>query len=220
MPIKSVSVRQLFHIEVSDCIPVAKRGVPAHAKLLHLAERLSEARYRQAAIGCVCRLIRLGRCLRVGVYSMISSGRTPTFNRLASTLMKAVASPHQPFTRRAFLRAATLTPFALRASSLDVGIVGAGLAGGELRTRTEEIRRESSPHFAQGSLSVICLKVVEHEGRTRTHGRRTHLGMAVHPKNPDRNERRPLLAWSFVWLDQRPLGRDRVQQHQGWDGGS
>jgi monoamine oxidase len=60
---------------------------------------------------------------------MISSGRTPAFNRLASTLSTALGSPGKPFTRRAFLSAPVLTPFAVRASSLDVGIVGAGLAG-------------------------------------------------------------------------------------------
>jgi monoamine oxidase len=60
---------------------------------------------------------------------MIFSGRTPAFNRFASTLTKAIGSPRQPLTRRAFLSAAALMPFALKASSLDVGIVGAGLAG-------------------------------------------------------------------------------------------
>jgi monoamine oxidase len=60
---------------------------------------------------------------------MLSSGRTPAFQRLASTIRKALDSPPQSLTRRAFLSLPALTPFVLRAANIDVGIVGAGLAG-------------------------------------------------------------------------------------------
>ena len=60
---------------------------------------------------------------------MFTSGRTLAFNRLSSTLRKALGSPGKPVTRRAFLSVSALAPFGLKASSLDVGIVGAGLAG-------------------------------------------------------------------------------------------
>lgn len=61
--------------------------------------------------------------------AMTSSGRTPAFARLAASIRKALPSPPQSCTRRAFLAASALAPLALRASGLDVGIVGAGLAG-------------------------------------------------------------------------------------------
>jgi monoamine oxidase len=60
---------------------------------------------------------------------MISSGRTSAFNRLAATIRRASDAQGQPVTRRSFLTASALTPFALRAASLDIGVVGAGLAG-------------------------------------------------------------------------------------------
>ena len=60
---------------------------------------------------------------------MLLSGRTPGFNRLSSTIRKALSPTRQPVTRRTFLSVSALTPFALKAPSLDVGIVGVGLAG-------------------------------------------------------------------------------------------
>ena len=60
---------------------------------------------------------------------MLSSGRTPAFTRLSSTLRKVLGSPRQPMSRRAFLSASAIAPFALKAANVDIGIVGAGLSG-------------------------------------------------------------------------------------------